>query len=154
MQADIKNGNAFLNAGQFLKARESFRHALGQGLTEIEERVCRNRLREVEQKIKQLSSVARIELRQDEEAGTVSCSVRIVSREISIQHMIKKVFTIVNQTSPEESAELRQTGNALTALWTGPGGGIVCGTCKRFREMVKDNIGRDGFLEEGKCIFE
>ena len=152
MQADIAAGSAMLAQGRLVEARQCLRRALEQELSQVEERVCRNRLREVEDKIRSRASVARISVESGMPDGDrFVCRVKVVSPDASIHHMTQKVFTHTVRHGEGEDASIEKTGNALTAVWTGRQDGLVCGACKRFRAMVKDNLGRDAFLEKSGC---
>ena len=152
MQADIAAGNAMLAKGRLVEARQCLRRALEHELGDVEERVCRNRLREVEDRIRRLKSVARISVASEKcDDGRFRCRVKVVSPDASIHHMTQKVFTHTVRHGEGEDAAIEKTGNALTAVWTGTRDGLVCGACMRFRAMVKDNLGRDAFLEESVC---
>ena len=152
MQADIAAGNAMLANGRLVEARQCLRRALEHTLSEVEERVCRNRLREVEDRIRSLKSVSRIGVERTQgDGGRFTCRVKVVSPDASIHHMIQKAFTHTVRHGEGEDAAIEKTGNALPAVWNGARDGLVCGACKRFRATVKDNLGRDAFLEESGC---
>lgn len=153
MMPEIEQGNKAIEKKYFPEALELFEQALQNVETSTEARICRNRIRELKQTIKQLGAVARMDV-VCAPAGQGSCRIKVTSPQNAILGMVEKVFTLTNQKTIGEETEIARTGNSVTTTWTGLPQGIRCTGCKRFRGMVKDNLGKNGYMLCGRCCFE
>lgn len=156
MKEEMDLACGLLKEGKLSEARRWFQHIMLNTDCEIEERICENRLKEIDSKlsaIKRISTLSIASVRS--ESGLLTCTIKFSSPERSLQDLAGKIFRNIHKIDYDISSrvEFSCAGNSAFIKCEGKEKDARCSVCLSFRNQLKVNVGKDAILMEGDCPF-
>lgn len=154
MKEELEIAAQLLETGKFAEAKTWFQYILFNTDDELEERICENRLKDIEKALKTLRSVSTISISSSiGEEHRINCVVKLTSGNKSLRDLAEKVFTKVHKRDyePDSTVVFDLEGNSALLQLSGTKQDARCAICLKYRNQLKDNLGVDGYLEEGSC---
>lgn len=154
MKEELEIAAQLLEAGKLAEAKTWFQHILLNTDDELEERICENRLKEIEKALKALRSVSTISIfSRSEEKDRLNCVIKLTTGDKSLRDLAEKVFIKVHKWDyePDSTVAFDLEGNSALLRLSGTKQDARCTICLKYRNQLKDNLGEDGYLEEGSC---
>jgi hypothetical protein len=154
MKEELDIAAQLLDTGKLLEAQSWFQHILLNTDDELEERICENRLKDIEKALKALRAVSTISIcSSGEEKTRIDCVVKLTSPDESLRGLAEQIFIKIHKKDygPDSSVSFDRQGNAAILSLSGMKEDARCTICLKFRNQIMDNLGKDGCLEEGSC---
>lgn len=155
MKEKIACGAQLLKEGKLKEARNLFWEIQESTNDETTKRIINNRLKEVEEKIRQCNHI--LEVNSNFFNESLSCILKITTPYKHVNSLIQRIYNDIHRKdyAPESSLEISCAGNGIKITISSKNiDPKCCQLCKNFRQKVIDNIGLDDLLIEGKCCLE
>jgi len=154
MKEELAIAHQLLETGKLAEAKTWFQHVLLHTDDELEERICENRLKEIEKELKALRSVSTLSISSTPgEPHHLACVIRLTAGDKSLRDLAEKVFIKVHKRdyAADSTVSFDLEGNSAILRLSGDKHDARCTICLKYRHQLKDNLGTGGCLEAGDC---
>ncbi|MDP8263525.1 MAG: hypothetical protein P9M13_09545 [Candidatus Ancaeobacter aquaticus] len=157
MSDELDLALTLLKENKLDEARSWFNHVLFHTKCDVEEKLCTRHLKDINARISELQSISTISIDSTLKENLLrECTIKFVSREAAHRDLAQKIFTAIHKHSyaSDSSIKIVLHDAGLTLVIHGKEKDSRCTLCAKFRNKLKDNLGKDGFWKEGKCPFQ
>jgi len=153
MNEEFEIAHKLYKEGKLAEARDWFMQVLAATGDETEERICERLLKEIDAKLKSLSAVSVLSIAAVDNGERLACSVILRASDRSLRELARNIYEKNHRRDyvPQSTVDFSIQGNGAILRLEGRECDARCTLCLKFRNQLKDNLGAEGFLEEGSC---